>query len=168
MTKARSKVVGESVEEYVLEAVDDLQAAVVPADWDSADEDYWFDAMPERALFASQRVPMVGICAIDPGQPVEIKSARARISDGANSRHGRFNLTRRQHERLVEEDGVYLFVIHDGGSKPELLGLLAVLAVVIEDERRPTWYSAGNRREDYYQLAASRLPIDGLGGEADG
>jgi hypothetical protein len=46
--------------------------------------------------------------------------ARARISDGPNSRHGRFNITRRQHGRLADENGIYLFAVHTGGSDPGL------------------------------------------------
>jgi len=166
VTKARSKVLGESVEQLVIETVDELEPASVPESWDRADDDYWYDATPLTALFSNRTVPMVGICAILPEQPVEIKAARAQISDGSNSRNGRYNLTRAQHERLVAEDGVYLFAVYRGGDDPELLGLLATLALIVEEEFRDTWYSAGSGREDYYQLSASRLPIDGLGGES--
>jgi len=167
LTKARSKVIGESVEELVFDAVDELQPAEVPMDWDGAVDDYWHDATPERAIFSSEILPMVGICAIEPGTPVEIKSARAEISNGTRSRCGRFYLTRTQHERLIEENGVYLFAVYNDGSETELLGLLATLAVIVEEELRRTWYSAASR-EDYYQISAEWLPIDGLGGETDG
>lgn len=166
MTKARSKILGETVEGIVFEDVDELEPAEVPLDWDRAVDDYWHDASPTVALFASELVPMVGICVIEPGQPVEVKAARAVISDGPNTRYGRFNLTRKQHERLLKENGVYLFVIYSGDDEPELLGLLAVPAVIVEEELRPKWYSVDGR-EDYYQVAASRLPIDGLGGDRD-
>ncbi len=167
MSKAASKVVGESVEALVFEAVDELQEATVPGSWDGAAEDFWYDATPEVALFASDSVPMVGICVIEPGQPVEIKSARATISDGTRTRYGRFNLTRRQHERLLANDGVYLFAVYgDAADQEEIRGLLAVPAVIVEDDLRSTWYGVDGR-EDYWQLAASRLPIDGLGGDRD-
>lgn len=122
-------------------------------------------AVPQM-LFAGEHVPMVGICAIEPEQPVEIKAARAQISDGPKSRFGRFNLTRTQHEHLLEENGVYLFAIYRDAGEPELLGLLGVRAVIVEEELRPKWYSVDGREDDY-QVAASRLPIDGLAGEAD-
>jgi len=163
VTKARSKVLGESVEELVLQAVPQLEPAEVPMDWDGAVDDYWHDATPTRAVFTNA-LPMMGILAIEPGMPVEIKGARATISDGSNSRNGRFNIRRQQHERLVARDGVYLFALYRAADD-ELLGLLATLAVIVEEELRETWYDAGPGREDYYQLSASRLPIDGLGGE---
>ncbi|MBP1985930.1 hypothetical protein [Halolamina salifodinae] len=167
MSKAASKVVGEIVEDLVFEDVDELQTADVPESWGRAAEDYWHDAIPEVALFASKQIPMVGMCVIEPGQPVEIKAARATISNGSRSRCGRFYITRRQHEKLVETGGVYLFVIYgeDDDGDEELLGLLAVPAVIVEEELRPTWYEVDGR-SDYYQLSADALPIDGLGGEA--
>lgn len=92
---------------------------------------------------------MVGICAIDSGQAVGIKAARTQISDGRNTRYDRFKLTRTQHERLLVEDGVYLFAIYRDDSELELFGLLTVLAVIVEKELRLTWYSVDGR-EDYY------------------
>lgn len=169
MSRAASKAVGERIEEIVTDSVDELQEATVPNTFDGADEDYWHDAQPEAALFASAQVPMVGICVIEPGQPVEIKAARAVISNGTRSRCGRFYLTRAQHEQLLEAGGVYLFAIYVEGDDgdPELLGLLAIPAVIVEEELRATWYEV-DHRSDYYQLSASRLPIDGLGGDRDG
>jgi len=167
VTKARSKVLGESVEDLVLERVDELEPAEVPMDWDGAVDDYWYDVTPSVAVFASEALPMLGICAIEPGTPGEIKGARATISDGTASRNGRFYIRREQHERLVARDGVYIFAIYRQADN-ELLGLLATLAVIVEEELRESWYSAGDGREEYYQLSASRLPIDGLGGDHGG
>ncbi len=163
MTKARSKVLGESVEELVLQAVPQLEPAEVPMDWDGAVDDYWYDVTPSVAVFTNA-LPMLGILAIEPETPVEIKAARATISDGTESRTGRFHIRRQQHERLVARDGVYIFAIYRAADN-ELLGLLATLAVIVEEELRETWYDAGPGREDYYQLSGSRLPIDGVGGE---
>jgi len=164
VTKARSKVLGESVEDLVLEAVPQLEPAEVPMDWDGAVDDYWYDCTPSVAVFTND-LPMMGILAIEPGTPGEIKGAQATISDGTASRTGRFYIRREQHERLVARDGVYIFAVYRAADN-ELLGLLATLAVIVEEELRESWYSAGGGREDYYQLSASRLPIDGLGGEA--
>jgi len=164
VTKARSKVLGESVEELVFGAVDELQPAEVPMDWDGAVDDYWHDAEVEVAQFHCEQVPMVGICVIEDHVPVEIKAARATISDGPVSRNGRFQIHRPQHERLLEENGVYLFALYcEGADGEELLGLLAVPAVIIEEELRTIWYEVDGR-DGYWQLSASRLPIDGLGG----
>ena len=168
MSRAASKAIGERLEEIVVDAADELQEATVPESFDGAAEDYWYDAQPDVALFANDDVPMVGICVIEPGQPVEIKAARTTISNGTRSRCGRFYLTRRQHEQLIEQDGVYLFAIYvdeDDDGDPELLGLLAIPAVIVEEELRNTWYEVDGR-SDYYQLSADRLPIDGLGGDS--
>ncbi len=165
MSRAVSKQIGERLEGIVVDALDELQEATVPDTFDGAEEDYWYDAEPVVALFASDQIPMVGICVIEPGQPVEIKAASVTISSGTRSCTGRFYLTRSQHERLVEENGVYLFAIyHEDDGEPELLGLLAIPAVIVEEELRDTWYEV-DHRSDYYQLSASRLPIDGLGGD---
>jgi hypothetical protein len=166
VSRAVSKQIGERLEEIVVDALDELQEATVPDSFDGAAEDYWHDAQPEVALFASDQIPMVGICVIEPGQPVEIKAASATISSGTRSCAGRFYLTRSQHERLVEENGVYLFAIYveDDDGDPELLRMLAIPAVIVEEERRDTWYEV-DHRSDYYQLSASRLPFDGLGGD---
>jgi hypothetical protein len=165
VSRAASKAIGERLEEIVVDALDELQEATVPDSFDGAGEDYWYDAQPEVALFASDTLPMVGTCVIEPGQPVGIKAASATISSGTRSCAGRFYLTRSQHERLVAENGVYIFAIYvDEDDDPELLGLLAIPAVIIEEELRDTWYEV-DHRSDYYQLSASRLPIDGLGGD---
>jgi len=77
----------------------------------------------------------------------------------------RFYLTRAQHEQLLEAGGVYLFTIYvEVGDDPELRGMLAVPAVIVEEELRPKWYNVDGR-SDYYQISARRLPIDGLGGD---
>jgi hypothetical protein len=164
VSRAASKVVGERIEEIVIVAVDELEEATVPDTFDGAAEDYWHDAQPTVALFASNDVPMVGTCVIEAGQPVEIKAARAVISNGTRTRCGRFYITRKQHEKLIESDGVYLFAVYESGDDPELLGLLAIPAVIVEEELRDTWYSVDGR-SDYYQVSAHRLPIDGLGGD---
>jgi len=160
-----SKAIGERLEEIIVGSVDELEVATVPETWSRAAEDYWHDAQPEVALFATEDVPMVGICVIETATPVEIKAARAVISNGTRTRCGRFYLTRRQHERLLDADGVYLFAIYDGDDDPELLGLLAIPAIIVEEELRDTWYEVDGR-SDYYQLSADRLPIDGLGGDS--
>jgi len=155
--------VSNDVVRKILEAVPKLETAEVPIEWDGAVDDYWYDVTPTVAVFTND-LPMMGILAIEPGTPGEIKGARATISDGTESRNGRFYIRRQQHERLVARDGVYIFAVYRA-SDNELLGLLATLAVIVEEELRETWYDAGPGREDYYQLSASRLPIDGLGGE---
>jgi hypothetical protein len=167
MSKALSKTVGETIEELVFDAVDELQPAAVPESFTRAPDDYWHDAQLRVALFHSEQVPMVGICVIEDDVPVEIKAACATISDGTESRNGRFQIHRPQHEQLLDAGGVYLFALYsEGVDGEELLGLLAVPAVIIEEELRSTWYEVDGR-DDYWQLSASRLPIDGLGGEAD-
>lgn len=161
MTLAASKAVGESVQELTIETVDELQPAEVPADWGYSDDDFWYDAVTATALFASDAVPMVGICVVERDTPVEIKAALATISDGSHSRRGRFTLRRDQHERLLESNGVYCFVVYEPGDEDdteELLGLLVVPAFEIEDIRS-TWYEPSGRA-DYWQLSLARLPID--------
>lgn len=166
MTVAASKAVGETVEDLVFDAVDELEEPDVDESWGRAAEDYWHDATPAVAVFPSEQLPMAATCVIEAGQPVEIKAARATISNGSRSRCGRFYITRSQHERLVDAGGIYLFAVYDedDAGDEELRGLLAIPAVIVED-LRSSWYSVDGR-EDYWQLSADRLPIDGLGGDA--
>jgi hypothetical protein len=65
--------------------------------------------------------------------PVEIKSCQDIIQDRSHINHqrtGRFVLTHTQHQYLVENDGVYVFVVRD--TDGEVVAVKAVKAVTLD------------------------------------
>lgn len=53
------------------------------------------------------------------GKPVEIKSCQEKVCDSSHSnsvRSGRFAISKEQHDHLLENDGIYIFVVHDNGD----------------------------------------------------
>jgi hypothetical protein len=57
--------------------------------------------------------------AVLDGHPLEIKSCQEYIGDSSHNngrRSGRFQLNEEQHQYLVENDGIYAFVVHCEGE----------------------------------------------------
>ncbi|AYK14498.1 MULTISPECIES: hypothetical protein [Methanosarcina] len=53
------------------------------------------------------------------GQPVEIKSCQAHVTDqshGTGTRSGRFVFSAEQHQTLIENQGEYILVVHKDGT----------------------------------------------------
>jgi hypothetical protein len=141
---AANKRAGEDAEVAVATAVPEL--GLVPDD--VAIE---YDAVATGAVFPSADLPMVGLCVVERGTPVEIKSCHRRYS--ARQR-GRFYLRPAQHEALIETAGVYCFAVRD--DVDDLLAMKVVPAVAIEDVI-PSWIDGGDGRSAYAQVAWSRL-----------
>ena len=99
-TLAAAKRAGHNAEHHVLERVDALEP--------TSGEDHW-DAVAETAVWPTDELPMAGLCVVEAGLPVEIKSTM--VVQTADQRRGRFKLRKQQHETLVEKSGVYLFVV---------------------------------------------------------
>ncbi|SFR31155.1 hypothetical protein [Halorubrum sodomense] len=97
---AAAKRAGHNAEHHVLDRVDALEP--------TSGEEHW-DAVAESAVWPSAELPMAGICVVEAGVPVEIKSTM--VVGTAAQRRGRFKLREQQHEALVERRGVYLFVV---------------------------------------------------------
>jgi hypothetical protein len=90
---------------------------------------------------------------VESGDPVEIKSALVALADGGS---GRFYLRRKQHERLLEVDGWYLFAVCTPQDR-EVLAWRFVRAVDVDDELLPVWWDGGDGRADYRQLTWTAL-----------
>ncbi|WP_251342443.1 hypothetical protein [Haloplanus halophilus] len=141
---AANKAAGEDVERAVASAVPQL--GLVPDDVALA-----YDAVATSAVFPGADLPMVGLCVVERGTPVEIKSCQRRYSQ---RQRGRYYLRPEQHGALVETGGVYVFAVRD--QSDDLLALKVVPAVTVGD-LIPSWLDGGDGRSDYAQLAWSRL-----------
>jgi hypothetical protein len=77
------------------------------------------------------------------GKPVEIKSAMHRRANGSP---GRFRLFRTYHDRLLEADGYYCFVVYRIRGR----GIEVLRTLMTKASRLPstTWYGAGGHRSN--------------------
>lgn len=143
---ATNKAAGLLVEDLVEGAVDALR--LVP---DDVAEHY--DAVATSLVTPSESLPFVGLCLLERGAKVEIKSVTAFYSDGAR---GRFYLRPEQHEALLQAGGSYLFVVCDDDPQREILSMKIVPATLVDDVL-PEWFAGGDGRSDYAQLTWTRI-----------
>ena len=143
MSLARSKRIGESVEAVVIQRIDELAP--------ESSRDAHVDATVETTIDASAALPTVGLPVLEAGTGVEIKSCGVVL---ASQRRGRYKLRQTQHEYLLDESAVYLFVVtppHD--STP--LALKVVPATVV-DGVISGWVET-ERRSPYAQVSWGRF-----------
>jgi len=143
---AANKALGQSAEFSVREVVPQL--GLVP---DDVAEHY--DAVATGVIVPGSDLPMVGICLVERGTRLEIKSVAESYADGAR---GRFYVRRRQHEMLLEAGAVYLFAVCSDSHSRDVLALKAVPATIVDDVI-PSWLDGGPGRQDYSQLAWSNV-----------
>jgi len=147
---AKSRQAGDRAETEVLERVPELRYVT-----DSEAQHY--DAVTEAVLAPRQELPFVGLCVLEAGTVVEIKSVA--VVYGQNQRRGRFSLRRVQHQSLLDEAGVYLFAVCAPNSR-EVIGMKIVPATQVDhllESVTEGWRTAGDGREDYSQLAWTRI-----------
>ncbi|THE64502.1 hypothetical protein D8Y22_12730 [Salinadaptatus halalkaliphilus] len=148
---AASRQAGDRSESVVLEYVDALR--YVPDT-----ESPHYDAIAERTIGATERLPFVGIVVLESGTPVEIKSVS--VVYGERQRRGRFQPRRSQHETLLAMGGVYLFAVCTPHDR-ELIAAKVVPATQMDhliDVVTNGWRSAGDgRSEEYVQFSWSRV-----------
>jgi len=97
---AASKRAGENAEHVVFVEVDDLEPV-------SGEQHH--DAIAKSAVFPSTSLPFVGVCVLETGSIVEIKSTM--VVQTSAQRRGRFKLRKNQHEALLKAGGFYLFTV---------------------------------------------------------
>ena len=141
-----SKRAGENAEAAVLEAVDGL-AYVPDAETEHA------DARAETVVVPSSSLPFVGICLLEAESLVEIKSAIPRLGSG---QRGRFYLRRKQHDRLRDAGGSYLFAVCQPRPAREPVAMKLVPATIVDDAIT-SWRSGGDDRPECTQLGWSRI-----------
>jgi hypothetical protein len=145
---AANKRAGELVETTVGRRVPEL--GLVP---DDVVEHY--DAVATTLVEPSADLPFAGICLLERGTVVEIKSVMVAYSDGAR---GRFYFRTGQHEALVDDAGAYLFVVCEASPDREILAMKVVPATAVDDLLGDDpWLDGGAGRSDYAQLAWSNV-----------
>lgn len=145
---AANKAAGQLVERLVTQCVPSLR--LVP---DDVAQHY--DAVATALVTPHAELPLVGICLLERGTVVEIKSVVRRTATGER---GRFYFRAEQHRRLIEAAGVYCFAVCENAPERDLLRLKIVPATLV-DELLPAdpWLDGGSGRPDYAQLTWSRL-----------
>lgn len=111
------------------------------------------DARAIDRITPSPSLPIVGRVEIEPGTPIEIKSAA--VVATADQKRGRFYLRREQHEKLIEQGAVYLMVVSTSDPSREVLAAKIVDAREIDD-LVPSWIDGGDRA-DFAQITWSRV-----------
>ena len=146
MSLAPSKRGGKSAESAVLQLLSELRPVT-----DTEAEHY--DAETTTLLEPSQDLPFAGICLVERGTAVEIKSAMAVY--GEAQRRGRFLIRQSQHEALLDEAGVYLFAVCEPTPTRDLIAMKVVPASLV-DEFGFSWVNR-EIRSSYAQFAWSRV-----------
>lgn len=136
---------GENAEGAVIQRVDAIEH--LP---DS--EAVHFDAVAEQLLEPSETLPFVGICLVETGTVLEIKSTIVVLGDG---RRGRLLLRREQHRELLEVGGMYVFAVCKPRPARDPLSIKLVPASLV-DEEIPGWIDVDGGA-DYCQLSWSRF-----------
>ena len=145
-TKISSKHAGSNAAHSVLEAVPELEH--VPNS-----EAVHFDARTTTLLTPSEDVGFVGICLLEKGAPVEIKSVMAVY--GESQTPGRFYLRRGQHEKLLEDNASYLFAVCEPYPERAVISMKVIPASLV-DELIHSWIEPDNRA-DYAQLTWTNI-----------
>lgn len=126
----------EVIDRLPLEAVDDTEAI-------------WYDARVSHHI-SMGTVDLSDVLTLERGTPVEIKGARYRVQP--RPRRGRFYIKQGAHERLIDVEGVYCFVVYD----EQLLATAWRRAEAI-DELLGSWIEVNRSHSPYAQLAWSRV-----------
>lgn len=106
----------------------------------------WFDAIVVDTIRPSLGLSLLDLDVVEPGTEVEIKAAQLRLASG---RRGRFFIRKRQHERLVDEGGVYLFAPYVPDGALPIRALAIATAVYVDelfDDLGDGWVDMGRRR----------------------
>lgn len=112
------------------------------------------DARVAELVEASPELPIAGMCLLEVGTLVEIKSAMVRLNNGGR---GMFYLREGQHQRLVNDSGVYLFAVCEPKPERPLLAIKVVPANAVGDLVGGDWRDAGEGRPRCYQLSWGRV-----------
>ncbi|WP_049967634.1 hypothetical protein [Haloferax prahovense] len=111
------------------------------------------DAVTVSLVSPSRKLPFVGICLLETGTVVEIKSAM--VVYGEDQRRGRFLIRQSQHDHLLEEAGVYLFAVCAPTPARDIIAAKIVPATLV-DEFDFSWIDR-DARSSYAQFAWSRV-----------
>jgi hypothetical protein len=148
LERVPSVIGGERAEAAVIQRVPELR-------WIPDDQDEHVDAVVTETFGARRDLPTVGLCLLEAGTDVEIKSCMVRY--GEDQRRGRFYLREQQHDELLDRGGVYLFAVTEPTPEREPVALKIVPASTV-DSLVPSWHDCRDRAATgYTQLSWSRL-----------
>lgn len=147
-TLAAAKRAGHNAEHHVLDAVGELEP--------TSGEEHW-DAVAETAIFPRDDLPFAGLCVVEAGLPVEIKSAM--VVQTTAQRRGRYKLRESQHEALVERRGVYCFLVCEPRPAREPIAMKIVPARSVGGlvDANASWRDELDGRGRKAQLAWSNI-----------
>lgn len=145
---AAAKRAGENAEHEVFDVVAELEP--------TADREH-HDAVAKTAVFPHADLPFVGLCVLEAGTIVEIKSTMA-VQTSAQ-RRGRFKLRENQHEALHDAGGVYLFVVCEPRPARTAIAMKVVPATTVDHvvDEVASWRDELDGRGRKTQLAWSRV-----------
>jgi len=155
---ARSKALGESIEELVVDVVDQLE----PADA----RDGWYDVIATDALAPDPEIGLRfgSIAILERETRVEIKATRLRVSNGSDrDRDGCWLFRRDQHDQLLEDSASYLLVVYQESPSGSTViqQMLVVPATIVDELLRQRWYSVDRPAGEFAQLPwSSVLELD--------
>jgi len=108
-----------------------------------------YDAVATTLITPTDALPFVGICLLERGSIVEIKSTITAYADG---RRGRFKIRRAQHEALLNGAASYLFAIcRDTFDRPVVA--LKIVPATTVDAVIHGWIESSGTRSDYAQIS---------------
>lgn len=158
---AAAKRGGENAEHWVTLTVDELEPV---------EGEQHHDAVATGALFPTAQLPFIGVCAVERGAIVEIKSTM--VVHTAAQRRGRYKLRRSQHEALLEANAFYVFVVCEPTPERDLLAMKLVPAAEVDELIGPDgvadWRDEGDGRSTKAQIAWTNVftPAEINGGES--
>jgi hypothetical protein len=141
---------GDNAEAAVLQEIPELRYV-------SDSEARGYDAEVAEPLLPSPSLPFVGVCVLETGAPVEIKSAM--VVNCEDQARGRFFLRQKQHRRLVTLAGFYCFAVCRPTPSRDVLAMKVVPATTV-DAAISSWIDVqdDSRAESAYaQLSWSRI-----------
>lgn len=160
------KTAGDRLEDALVSGLDPLEP--VP---DEAAE--WHDARTRERVTPSPALPTYRLLVVPSDVPVEVKTARVEVSNGASATTaGRFYIKRGSHERLVDAGGVYLLAVYDPDVPSDEDAVRGVVVTTAEavDDLVETWTDAevGGADAEVAKVRWSRVlpPSDVLDVEA--
>ncbi|WP_332898730.1 hypothetical protein [Haladaptatus sp. CMSO5] len=119
-----------------------------------ASEPDWHDAVATEGVQTGPETRTPGLVVLREGAPIEIKACRARMTDGASTRRGRWWIRERSHERLLAAEGAYVLAVYDPDCV-DSIRRLALLDARTVDSLIETWSPCGASHHAEY---AARLP----------
>jgi hypothetical protein len=142
---AASKAAGERSEDYLIQWIEEIR--YVPDD-----EALGYDAITTTLLEPSEEIQFVGMCLLERGTEIEIKSTAVVITE--TQTRGRLQFRKPQHDRLLEIGGVYMIAVCAPHDREPIA--VKVIPASLLDELLYGWIEVDGRAP-YAQLTWTNL-----------